>query len=62
MKKIYTLRGRKDENEPSEPKIGIWGPKLVWSYDIFTRVGFFYNFVEIDLYLLTYVALQPVFG
>jgi hypothetical protein len=34
MKKIYTLRGRKGENEPSEPKNGIWGQKSVWSCDI----------------------------
>jgi hypothetical protein len=34
MKKIYTFRCRKGENEPSEPKNGIWGPKSVWSCDI----------------------------
>jgi hypothetical protein len=34
MKKIYTFRGRKGENEPSEPKNEIWGPKSEWSCDI----------------------------
>jgi hypothetical protein len=34
MKKIYTFRGIKSENEPSEPKNGIWGQKSVWSCDI----------------------------
>jgi hypothetical protein len=34
MKKIYTFRGRKCENEPAEPKNGIWGPKSVFSCGI----------------------------
>jgi hypothetical protein len=34
MKKKYILRGQKGENKPSEPKNGIWAPKLVWSCDI----------------------------
>jgi hypothetical protein len=34
MKKIYTCRGRKGENEPSEPKNGNWGQKSEWSCDI----------------------------
>jgi hypothetical protein len=34
MKKIYTFRGQKCGNEPSEPKNGIWGPKSVWSCDV----------------------------
>jgi hypothetical protein len=34
MKRIYIFRGQKWENEPAEPKNGIWGPKSVWSCDI----------------------------
>jgi hypothetical protein len=34
MKKIYTFRGRKGENEPSDLQNGIWGPKSVWPCDI----------------------------
>jgi hypothetical protein len=34
MKRICNFRGRKGENEPSEPKNGIWGSKSVWSCDI----------------------------
>jgi hypothetical protein len=33
-KKKYTFVGQKDANKPSEPKNGIWGPKLEWSCDI----------------------------
>jgi hypothetical protein len=29
-KKKYTFGGQKDENKPSEPKNGIWGPKSIW--------------------------------
>jgi hypothetical protein len=29
MKKKYTLRGQKGKNKPSEPKNGIWAPKVV---------------------------------
>jgi hypothetical protein len=29
VKKIYTFRGKKSDNNPSEPKNGIWAPKLV---------------------------------
>jgi hypothetical protein len=36
MKKIYTFRSRKGENEPSGPKNGIWGPKSVCSCVIST--------------------------
>jgi hypothetical protein len=34
MKK-YTFGGQKGKNRPSEPKNGIWGPKSVWSCDIY---------------------------
>jgi hypothetical protein len=34
-KKKYTLGGQKGENKTSVPKYGIWGPKSVWSCDIY---------------------------
>jgi hypothetical protein len=34
MKRIYTFRGPKGKNWPTELKKGIWVPKLVWSCDI----------------------------
>jgi hypothetical protein len=49
MKKKYTFRGRKGENEPSEPKNGIWGQKSIWSCDISIDISILFEWFETGL-------------
>jgi hypothetical protein len=57
MKKTYTLRSKKGEHKPSQPKNGTWAPKSVWSCDI--RVihisNFYQMFQSLKLFLEDYV-------
>jgi hypothetical protein len=45
MRKINTFGDQNGENNPSEPKNGIWAPKSVWLSDSFSDWKFY---IDID--------------